>query len=101
MKTELLISRKYNGENYNFYLNSPDFAGEVGILGIEITPYISVTTPENCFGYNDTVLLNIDTRAENTTFKAYTLNRGLTPWILKKIEAKMIELTKKYIYPYK
>ena len=103
MNTTLLFTRKYNKEVYSYYLNAPSYAGETGILGIEITPYISVVTPANCFGYTDTVLLNhyYDTDLKQTMFKAYTLNRYLAPWILKKIESKMIELTKKHIYPYK
>jgi len=84
MKTTLIYTRKYNKEEYKFYLNEPDYVGEKGILGIEIQPYISVTTPENCFGYSDTVLMGND--------KAYTLYRYLAPWILKKIEKKMKEV---------
>jgi hypothetical protein len=83
MNKTLLFTRKYNKETYSFYLNSPSYAGEVGILGIEITPYISCITPDNGFGYTDTVLLNTNISGDKV---AYTLNRGLTPWILKKIE---------------
>ena len=84
MKTTLVCTRKYNKEEYKFYLHEPDYVGEKGICGIEITPYVSVETPENCFGYSDTVLMS--------NSKAYTLNRYLPLWILKKIEQKMIQI---------
>ena len=84
MKTTLVCTRKYNKEEYKFYLHEPDYVGEKGVCGIEITPYVSVETPENCFGYSDTVLMSND--------KAYTLNRYLPLWILKKIEQKMIQI---------
>lgn len=93
MKTTLIKTRKINNEEYNFFLNSPDYTGEVGVLGIELTPYISVKTPVNCFGYDDTILLNTDYTGVK---KAYTLHRYLTPWILKTIEKTMILLEKKY-----
>ena len=84
MKTTHLCTRKYNKETYVFYLNEPSYAGARGCCGVEITPYISVVTPENGFGYTDTILLNHG--------KAYTLERYLPPYILKQIEHKMIEL---------
>ena len=84
MKTTLVCTRKFNKEEYKFYLNEPEYVGEKGVCGIEIKPYVSVETPENCFGYSDTVLMN--------NGKAYTLNRYLPLWILKKIEKKMIQI---------
>ena len=84
MKTTLVCTRKYNKEEYRFYLNEPDYVGELGVCGIEIEPYVSVETPENAFGYTDTVLLNRG--------KAYTLERYLPLWILKKIEQKMLDI---------
>lgn len=88
MKTTLVCIRKYNKEEYKFYLNEPEHVGEKGILGIEIQPYVSVETPENSFGYTDTVLMNNN--------KAYTLHRYLPLWILKKIEQKMIRIMEAY-----
>ena len=90
MFTTLICTRKYNKEEYKFYLHEPSYVGEKGCCGVEIAPYIHVETPENCFGYSDTVLLNDN--------NAYTLHRYLQPWILKKIEKKMIELMIKYGY---
>ena len=84
MKTTLICTRKYNKEDYKFFLNEPEYAGEKGVCGIEIEPYVSVKTPENCFGYSDTVLLNKG--------KAYTLNRYLPRWILKRVEKKMLDI---------
>lgn len=84
MKTILVCTRKYNKEDYKFFLNEPEYAGEKGVCGIEIEPYVSVETPENCFGYSDTVLLNKG--------KAYTLNRYLPRWILKRVEQKMLDI---------
>ena len=85
MKTTLVCTRKYNKEEYKFYLNEPSYVGEKGIFNVEIKPYVSVETPENCFGYSDTILFN-------NHGKAYTLERYLPRWILKKIEQKMIEI---------
>lgn len=84
MKTTLVCTRKYNKEDYKFYLHEPDYVGEKGICGIEVTPYVSVETPENGFGYSDTVLMN--------NGQAYTIHRYLPFWILKKIEKKMKEI---------
>jgi hypothetical protein len=84
MKTTLVCTRKYDGEEYKFFLNEPEYVGEKGVCGIELEPYMSVETPENCFGYSDTVLLNRGI--------AYTLNRYLPRWILKKVEQKMLDI---------
>ena len=91
MLTTKLCTRKFNKETYTFYLHEPSYVGETGVCGIEISPYISVITPENCFGYADKILLN-------NNGKAYTLNKYLQPWILKQIENKMRELYNKYIF---
>ena len=84
MKTTLVCTRKYNKEEYKFFLNEPEYVGEKGCCGIEIEPYIHVETPENSFGYTDTVLFD--------NGKAYTLNRYLQPWILKRIEKTMKQI---------
>ena len=81
MKTTLVCTKKYNKEEYKFFLNEPEYEGEKGILGMEIKPYVSVTTPENDFGYSDMILLSHG--------KAYTLHRPLPKSILEKIEQKM------------
>ena len=86
MKTTLHSIRKYAGEEYKFFINEPEYVGETGILGIEITPYISVETPDNGFGYTDTVLMDSRTKT------VYTLNRYLQPWIKKKIKEHMLRI---------
>lgn len=88
MKTTLVCTRKYNKEEYKFYLNEPDYVGELGVCGIEIEPYVSVETPENGFGYSDTVLISNGV--------AYTLYRYLPRWILKKLEQKMLDIMEVY-----
>ncbi|MBO7714523.1 MAG: hypothetical protein J6S85_13185 [Methanobrevibacter sp.] len=88
MKTTLVCTRKYNKEEYKFYINEPSYTGERGCCGIELEPYISVITPKNGFGYTDTILLSHG--------KAYTLERYLPLWILKKIEKKMVDIMKDY-----
>ena len=85
MKITKLFTRSYNKEEYIFYKLVPEYAGEKGILGIEVEPYIKVITPENGLGYTDTVLL------DSSSKKAYTLNRYLPKWILKKIEIAMLK----------
>ena len=86
MKTTLVCTRKYNKEEYKFFLNEPEYIGEKGCCGLEIEPYVSVETPENGFGYSDSVLMSHG--------KPYTLCRYLSPWILKKIGRKMLDIMK-------
>lgn len=88
MKRELVFTRKHRGEEYKFYTCIPEYKGEKGCLGIELSPYVEVETPENCFGYPDTILLS-------NNKQAYTLNRYLQPSILKAIEKQMIKLQEK------
>ena len=88
MVSRVVCIRKYNKEEYRFYLNEPEYEGEKGIFGYEIEPYVSVETPENDFGYSDTVLMN--------NGKAYTIHRYLPLWILKKIEKKMNNIMEVY-----
>lgn len=84
MITTLVCTRKYNKGTYKFFLNEPSYIGERGVCGIELEPYVSVSTPENCFGYSDTVLLNHG--------KAYTLERYLPRWILNRLEKRMLDI---------
>lgn len=77
MEKTLLFTRKFNGETYNFYMNKG-----VGCFGT-YTEYVSVETPKNDLGYNDTVLFNYG--------KAYTLNRYLQNWILKAITDTLLK----------
>ena len=77
MEKILLFTRKFNKEEYKFYMNKG-----VGCLGI-YSEYISVETPKNDFGYTDTVLFNHGT--------PYTLNRYLQKWILKAITEVLIK----------
>ena len=59
--------------------------------------YISCKTPENCFGYPDTVLFNHP--SWDGYYGCYTLYRHLQPWIMRKIESKMIKLMNKHGIP--
>lgn len=95
MKTTYKFSRKYNGEEYKFFLNEPEYPGEKGVCGIEITPYVSVETPENCFGYPDTVLLNKTNMLSDG--RAYTLYRYLPKWILRGLEKQMNRLYRREV----
>ena len=90
MITEVITTRRYNKETYIFKLNKPEYIGEKGILGIEITPYLSIETPENWAGYTDTVLFDHG--------KAYTLNRYLPNWIKKRIEKVADKIRSNYPY---
>lgn len=47
MTRELVQTRKHNGEKYNFFLCSPQYKGETGILGIELEPYVEIETEDN------------------------------------------------------
>lgn len=75
---ELLFTRKYNKEEYRFFL-------ETMISWVDGKPkkYLSVETPENCFGYPDYVHFS--------NGDAYTLHRYLQPWILKRIKDAVIK----------
>lgn len=87
MKTTLIKTRRFKKESYLFYLNEPEYKGEKGPIGIELSHYVSVKTPENCFGYTDTILFT-------NSGEAYTLDRYLQPWILKeceKVSAKILD----------
>lgn len=88
MKTTLVCTRKYNKEEYKFYLNEPEYEGERGVCGLKIAPYVSVETPENCFGYSDTILLNGRV--------AYSLYRYFPKWILNRVSKKMQEIMEVY-----
>lgn len=74
---ELLFTRKYNKEEYQFFL-------ETMISWVDGKPkkYLSVETPKNCFGYPDYVHFS--------NGNAYTLYRYLQPWTLKKIKKAVI-----------
>lgn len=83
MKTTYIATRKHRGEEYKFYLHTPETEGEKGICGIEIEPFISVETPDNGLGYPDTILM------DHATGNAYTLHRYLAPSTLKAIQKQM------------
>lgn len=91
MTNKIIKVRRIQKENYTFILHLPDYIGEVGILGLEVNPYISIQTPENCFGYNDTVLYDIPSK------QLYTLNRHLQPWIKKELLKTYKILEEKYL----
>ena len=91
MKSTTIKTRKINKEVYTFILNTPDYIGEKGVCGIELTPYIEVKTPENCFGYPDTLLYS------DTNDNLYTLHRSITPWIKKELLKTYKALEQKYL----
>ena len=86
MTKTVFKTRKFNKETYTFYLHTPDYAGEKGCLGVEISPYITVETPENSFGYSDTFFYMHKNKS------GYYAWRNHLPWITKKI----IEVCKDY-----
>jgi len=75
----LFKTRKFEDETYKFYMHLPEYDGEKGICGIEITPYITVDTPENAFGYEDTFFYNEQTKS------GYFADRCHPAWIKRKI----------------
>lgn len=79
MKEIEVATRKYQGEVYTFILHLPSYIGEKGVLGIELTPYIKIKTPENCFGYSDALDYNEKEKA------VYYGWRYCPKWILSKI----------------
>lgn len=86
MKTTIFKTRKLGGGTYKFNLHMPSYDGEKGVLGVEITPYITVTTPENSFGYTDTFFYS---HKENSGYYSW---RKHPRWITKKI----IEVCRKF-----
>lgn len=93
MEDKVLTTRRYRGETYTFELCS-----NISWVTGEPYRYISCTTPENCFGYPDTVLLNTcyDFALGRVITRAYTLHRSLPLWILEKIKSVMIKLEEEY-----
>jgi hypothetical protein len=79
----LIKTMRYNKEDYNFYT----YKG-VGICGF-YDEVVICETPDNGLGYTDSVLMNSD--------GVYTLHRYLTPWIKRKIEKQMINISLKHI----
>lgn len=98
MIKELAFTRKHAGEVYKFYTVKPEYEGETGCLGIVLTPYVEVETPENCFGYPDIILLtnvrDFDDEGYFVGYRqiAYTVHRYLPKHILKAIEKQMLKL---------
>lgn len=72
-----MFTRRFNRGTYEFYLNKG-----VGCFGV-YSEYISVHTPENAFGYHDTILFHDG--------KPYTLHRYLQPWILRAVTKTLVE----------
>ena len=79
MKTTIFKTRKFNGGTYVFELHTPDYVGEKGCLGVEITPYITVTTPCNDFGYEDTFIYNHMRKNGHYSWRSHP------NWITKKL----------------
>lgn len=79
MKIIAVATRRYAKETYTFNVSVPEYAGEIGCLGVEISPYITVTTPENAFGYTDTFFYNADSN------DGYFEWRYHPEWIKRKI----------------
>lgn len=87
-RTEL-FKRRYNGGTYTFYINKT-----ISCVEGKDMVYISCDTPENAFGYPDTILYS---RPDIYGFYGcYTLNRFLPKWILRKIEVQFLRLMKKF-----
>lgn len=87
MKTQLLFTRNFNKETYMFYLNTSYFYPNGyypwrDYNEVEEHTYISIKTPHNCLGYEDTILFNHG--------QPYTLHRYLQPWILKACKQALI-----------
>ena len=89
MKTTFIKIRRFKKESYYIYLNQPSFIGETGACGIEIVPYVIVDTPENSFGYQDSVLFD-------NKGNGYCLHRSLPNWIMRKLEKENKNILKKY-----
>lgn len=78
-----MFTRKHAGQEYKFFLLVPFRESERS----DPKKYaVHVHTPENCFGYEDTVCLN------DIDGKAYTLWRYLPPYILRALEKQMKKL---------
>lgn len=85
----MLFTRRYNGETYTYYLN-----GYISSVTDKYEQYISCDTPENAFGYTDTILYAPPDIYGY--YGCYTLSRYLPKWLLRKIEIQFFRLMKKY-----
>lgn len=74
-----IATRKYEGEEYTYYLNVPSYDGENGVLNVEINPHITVDSPANCFGYVDTFIYNSRKKS------GYFQDKCHPNWIKRKI----------------
>lgn len=92
MIEKLIAVRKHGGEKYKIFVILPEYDGEAGVFGIEEDPHIRIETPENCFGYSDTILF------DNRYGKAYTLHRYLQPYILKALERQTEKIRNRLDY---
>ena len=88
MEKTYLYSRKHNGSIFKFYR----IKDNLWTTGEEYV-YIMVETPENAFGYTDTVLLH---QRNGIYTEAYTLHRYLPKWILARLFKQMLKAQSKY-----
>ena len=93
MKQIYLYTRKHSGKEYKFFANVPQWKGEKGICGVEIEPYVSVTTDPNCFGYTDTILLS-------SSGQAYGVDRYHPKSVLEKLARQMERALTKFLDTY-
>lgn len=90
---DVVAIRRYAGETYKFIYNET-----VSWVTGDKMRYFTCETPENAFGYPDTVLVDMNAwkwEDGRQVFepRAYTLHRYLPPWILKRIRGVILRLT--------
>ena len=78
MLKKLVKTKKFEKQTYKFYINEGNFNNEVYY-------YVTCETPENEFGYSDTILLENAGRFNDEKI-AVSLHRHHAQWIMKKIE---------------
>lgn len=85
MNRNILKTRKFNKEAYNFMLSRDN-------------DFIVCYTPENCFGHPNVIILSqpmltsIDGKINHQTRHAYGIHREVTPWIVREVEKVMLKL---------
>ena len=81
-------TRRFGGKTYTFMLNRMK-----SIVNDHMIYYVTCLTPENEFGYSDTVFRD---RPGDDTKAVSTVHRYLQPWILREIAKEFTKIENQF-----
>lgn len=84
-------TRRFGGKTYTFMLNRMK-----SVVDDRMIYYVTCITPENGFGYSDTVLRSTRGNAVNAVNEVYTMHRYLQPWIRREIAKEFTKIEIKF-----